>query len=217
VWRSFTLDDRLDVAVAGIQTAEQVEDLTRLGDGMPDVAQIVGEALELGAVVSDAHVALLNAAELRLVVDGALQFVVAEEGLDITPESECRGVRLVDDVEHRLLDGGVEPIDDAMVNLTPLGRALCQRRRIAHMVGDAEFPKNRIKETTPLAIVGIFEFKENRDMGAYVYSLDGGCRNRLREVEIILGIGGCGGSHGGGRRRCGSCGERINKRGSVGH
>jgi hypothetical protein len=79
----FALDDGLDVAVARVQAAEQVEHLTGLGDGVPNVAQVVGEALELGAVLVDAQVALLNAAELDFVEDSALKFVVAEQGFDV--------------------------------------------------------------------------------------------------------------------------------------
>jgi hypothetical protein len=102
------------MAVPRTEAAEEVENLTGLGDGMADVAQIIGEALELGAVVVDAQVTLLDAAELRLEVDSTLELVVAEERLDVAPEGERRGVRLVDDVEDGLLDGVVEPIDDAI-------------------------------------------------------------------------------------------------------
>jgi hypothetical protein len=45
---------------------------------VPDVTQIVAEALELGVVLVDAHVTLLNVAELGFVKDSSLKFVVAE-------------------------------------------------------------------------------------------------------------------------------------------
>jgi hypothetical protein len=44
-------DHQLDVAVPGIEVAEEVEHLTWLGDGVADVAQLIGDPLQLGAVV----------------------------------------------------------------------------------------------------------------------------------------------------------------------
>ena len=78
-------DHRLDVAVARVEAMEEVEDLARFGDRMADVPQLVGEALELGAVVVDGHVALLHGAELGLEEDGALQLVVAEQAFNGVP------------------------------------------------------------------------------------------------------------------------------------
>ena len=49
----FGFDYRLDMAVFGMETTKEVEDLVWLGDRIANVAQIVGEVLELGAVVSD--------------------------------------------------------------------------------------------------------------------------------------------------------------------
>jgi hypothetical protein len=60
------LDRRLEVAVFRIQAAQQVKDLARLGDGEADIAQAIGKGLELGAVIVDAQVALLDGAELSL-------------------------------------------------------------------------------------------------------------------------------------------------------
>jgi hypothetical protein len=78
MWQGFSLDDGLDMAVARVQAAERVKHLTGLGDRVPDVTQIVAEALELGVVLVDAHVTLLNVAELGFVKDSSLKFVVAE-------------------------------------------------------------------------------------------------------------------------------------------
>ena len=60
--RGFGLDYRLYVAVFGMETTKKIENLAGLGDGVVDVAQIVSEAFELGAVLADGHVALLDAA-----------------------------------------------------------------------------------------------------------------------------------------------------------
>jgi hypothetical protein len=166
----------LNMAVPRTEAAEEVENLTGLGDGMADVTQIVGEALELGAVVVDAQVALLDAAELRLEVDSMLELVVAEERLDVAPEGERRGVRLVDDVEDGLLDGVVEPIDDAMIDLAPLRRTLRQWRRGADVVGNPELAKNGLKEIAPLAVIGVVELKEDGHMRTDVHRLENGSK-----------------------------------------
>ena len=52
-------DHRLDVAIARIKAAKKIEHLARLGDGMADVAQLIHDPLQLGAVVVHGHVALL--------------------------------------------------------------------------------------------------------------------------------------------------------------
>lgn len=106
VGRRFTLNDRLHTAIPGIEAAEQIEGLTWLGDGMPNVEEIVSEALELGAVLGDAQITLLEAAEFGLEEDRVLEFIIAEESLNVTPQGERRGARFVDNVENRLLDGG---------------------------------------------------------------------------------------------------------------
>jgi hypothetical protein len=181
----------LNMAVPRTEAAEEVENLTGLGDGMADVTQIVGEALELGAVVVDAQVALLDAAELRLEVDSMLELVVAEERLDVAPEGERRGVRLVDDVEDGLLDGVVEPIDDAMIDLAPLRRTLRQWRRGADVVGNPELAENGLEETAPPAVIGVIgvvKLKEDRDMRTDVHRLENGSRDRLRGIEFLVGI-----------------------------
>ena len=65
-------DHRLEMTIAWAETPEQVEDLARLGDGVADVAKLIGEAFELGAAVVDGHVTLMKVAQLRLEVGGAL-------------------------------------------------------------------------------------------------------------------------------------------------
>jgi hypothetical protein len=93
--------------------------LAWLGDGVADVAQVVGELLELVVVVRDGQIPLDNIAELNFEKNGALQFVVAEEVLDVRPNGEGRSIGLVDEVEDILGDGCVDPVGDAAVDLLP--------------------------------------------------------------------------------------------------
>jgi hypothetical protein len=94
----------------------------------------------------------------------------------------------VDDVEDGLLDGVVEPIDDAMIDLAPLRRTLRQWRRGTDVVGNPELAKNGLKETAPLAVIGVVELNEDGDMRTDVHRLENGSRNRLRGIEFLVGI-----------------------------
>ena len=102
-------------------------------DGMADVAQVVGEALELG------------------------------------------DVGLVDDVEDGLGDGGVDPIDDAVVDHAPFGGALRHRCWSPNMVLQPELPEDGVQEGAPLGVVGFLKVEDDGDVGADVHRLkDGG-------------------------------------------
>ena len=83
VRRALGGDHRLDVAILGIQPAEKVEHSARLRDGLPNVTELVGEALEGGAVLINGGVALHDGAQFGLEVDGTVQLVVEEETLDV--------------------------------------------------------------------------------------------------------------------------------------
>ena len=83
VRRALGDDHRLDVAILGIQPAEKVEHLARLRDGLPNVTELVGEALEGGAVLVNGGIALHDGAQFGLEVDGTVQLVVEEETLDV--------------------------------------------------------------------------------------------------------------------------------------
>ena len=146
-------DHQLDVAVLGIEPAEEIKHLARFRDGLSNVAELVGNALEGGAVLVNAGVALRDGVQLGLEVDGAGHLVVAEEPLDVAQEDERGETRLVDDVEDALVDGGVDPVDDCLVDLPPFGVALSDGRCRADEVIEAEFPEDRLKEASPLRIV----------------------------------------------------------------
>lgn len=201
-------DHRLDVAVRRVQPAEEIEDLARLGDGVTDVAKRVGELLEASAVLADRHVALMKGTELSFDVDRALEFVVTKETFDVVPDEVRRGTRLVDDVKHILGDGVVDPVHDAVVEHVPLGVAVIQRWRRAHMSLEAEFAEDRVEGAAPLAVVGFSDVKENRYMRPDVDSLNNSSGGRLRSVDgEIAGRAGGVARRGHGERR-----ERMWKR-----
>jgi hypothetical protein len=134
-------EHRLDVAVLGVQSAEEVQHLAGLGDGMTNVAQFVGELLQLGAVGVDAEIALDDAAEVSLMDDSTVHLVVAEETFDVRPDGECRGIGLVDEVEDALVDGCVEPVDNGVVDLTPFGVAIGKGRQRTNVAEGLNLPR----------------------------------------------------------------------------
>jgi hypothetical protein len=64
-------DVRDRVMVLTVEAADQMENLLPLRDGLAEVAELVGEALEAGAVLHDGHVALDDGVVLRVDVHGA--------------------------------------------------------------------------------------------------------------------------------------------------
>ena len=111
--RRLRRDHWLDVAKLGVEAAKKIEHLARLGDGVVDVAQLVGDPFEFGAVVVDGQVALHHGTQLDLEVDDALHFIVLEEPLDGVPEGECVVAVAADNVEESFGYGGEYPVDDA--------------------------------------------------------------------------------------------------------
>ena len=75
---------------------------------------------ESAAILTDVHVPLVETVELLLDVDGVLEAVVEELPSDRRPGGVRTGTSLVDITPDLLGDGGVEPGDDAGVDLKPL-------------------------------------------------------------------------------------------------
>jgi hypothetical protein len=171
-----------------IEAAEEVQNLTRLGDGVADDAEAVGELLQLVAVVEDGEFPLNNIAEFSFKKHGPLQFVVAEQALDVGPHCEGRGLRLVDEIEDTLGDGVVDPIDDATVDLTPLGVAVSDRRRRTNMGNKAGFAENRVEKAAPLAVIGVGEVELDGNVIANVHRLDDGKGSMLQRIKEKIGV-----------------------------
>jgi hypothetical protein len=146
VWRELGGDDRLDVAVLGVQSAKEVEHLAGLGDGLSEITKAISEGLQAGGVVGDGQVALLQGAELGFEVDGTLQLVVTEEALDVVPDGVGGGMWLVDNVEDAFVDRCVEPVDDAVLVLEPLGIAVGGRRRREDMRPETNLLRTELKK-----------------------------------------------------------------------
>jgi hypothetical protein len=113
-------DDQLDVTVTRVEATKEIQHLARLGDEVADVTKLIGEALELGAVVVDREVVLLCGTQFGLKVDRAVYLVVEEEALIGVSQGESGEARPTNNVEDGLGDSGGDPVDDTGVNHAPL-------------------------------------------------------------------------------------------------
>jgi hypothetical protein len=190
---------------------------------MANVAELISEALELGAVGVDRKIALLYRAKFCLEKNSTLKLIVTEVSFDIRPEGEGSDVWFMDEVEDISGDSGVDPVYQTTVDLTPLAVALGSRRRRANVVFQAKFAEDGVEAAAPLAVVGGGVVEDDGDVVADVDRLNDGSRGWLRRSSVVvLVVGGRsrGGSHGsgcrgdrGGRR---GGGEGIQERGSFG-
>jgi hypothetical protein len=76
--------------------------LTWLGDGLANVTKVVGERLELSAVVDDGEITLVEVVKLGFIEDDTLQLIVVVEGMDGHLEGEGTSLLLglADDAQH---------------------------------------------------------------------------------------------------------------------
>jgi hypothetical protein len=135
-------------------------------------------------VVRDGEITLHLTVVLSLKENRVLHFIVAEEALNVRPDGEGGQVRLVDEVEDTLGDGGVDPVGEGVINL-PLRVAVVDGRHRVDLVDEAEFAENRVEEAPPLTVIGIKEVKMKRNMVPDVHLIENGKRTRLGRIEEI--------------------------------
>ena len=87
-----------------------------------------------------------------------------KEALDVRPKGERGGARLVDDVEDVLVDSGIQPVDDAAVDLAPFGIALRHGCRSLDDVVEAKLAEDGVEAAPPLAVVGVEEIEKDGDV-----------------------------------------------------
>jgi hypothetical protein len=126
----------------------------------------------MGAVLSHGEITLLKSTKLGLQVDSTLEFVVTEEAFG-------GGARLVDDVEDRLAECGVDPIGDAEIGLAPVDVALRHGWRRGDMRLETELAEDRVEEAVPLAVVGVGEIEKDGDVRVDVHLLHNSGGSRL--------------------------------------
>jgi hypothetical protein len=188
-----------DVAVLGVEAAQHVDHHAGVGDWFADVAQCVGETLELRAILRDGEISLSEAVELLLRLCCAMTHVAEELLLDGAPCSVRRVTRLDDDLKDIGGDRGVEPGDDGCVDLHPCDVILLEVdvEGAVDVVEEAELVVRDVEEGTSCGIVRGIEIKDHGNMVLDVDELrsGGGDRFRLRRTERIGEIGASGRRH----------------------
>lgn len=185
-------DGRAEVVV---EAAEGVDDEGMISDGGADMVEGVRQLLETASVLGDRHVTLVQTVELLLRVDGALEAVVEEEAGDARPDGIRREPWLVNRIHDVLGHGGVQPRDDAGIDLHPLGV-------VAHEDGvdgavDVVEEDELFEEGAPLAKVRGLRFKRHGNVRLDVDHGDRRSGGWIRK-RGSKGIGG--GAGGGGTR-----------------
>jgi hypothetical protein len=104
----------------------------------------------------------------------ALELVVMEEVRDGRPKCErVHLAPLMDNVQDLRRTGGVHPVDNALVNLVPVGIAVDDRSQSRDMHVEAELVEGGVKEHAPVGEVRIVELQHDWNMGMDVDRLDG--------------------------------------------
>jgi hypothetical protein len=136
----------------------------------------------MAAVLADGHVALEQAVELLLGVDGTLEAIVEELAGDGGPGDVGGGARFLDITPDVLGHRGVEPGNNARVHLQPF-RIIDHGGRIdgaVDVVDKTELFEGKLEEGSPLAKIPIVRVEGDRDVATDVKEDDGGGRGRHR-------------------------------------
>ena len=118
-----------------METAQHVQHLVAVGDGLAEIGEAIGDVFEASEVREDGGGPLVDAAELCDEEDSLVLAVLQEQSGDGAPELFSRGVTLVDEPKDLGADAVVQPGDDEGIVLEPVG----SRRawRIGDVVVDA--------------------------------------------------------------------------------
>ena len=104
-----------------------------------------------------------------------MEAVVEEEADDVGPDVVGGGAGVVQNIHERLGDGGVQPRDDAGVDLEPLGIVLHEDdvEGAIDVAGEGEFLEGEFEEHAPLPEVGLIHVEGDRDMAVDVQEGNG--------------------------------------------
>jgi len=184
-----------------LRPTKHVEDLARLANWLPDIAQSVSKLLQPAGVGGDIHVALNETPKLCLEVDNAVEFLVPELIVDGSPDGVRRGLGRAYDGANVLGHGVVQPTEDALVCHGPLRvTAVGDGGRREEVRSEPKLADESVKEAAPLGVVGLSEIE-----------LDGNVRldaHRLQNCRRQRGDGGGWGVIDGGGRGGGTTGVR---------
>jgi hypothetical protein len=104
-----------------VETPNDVEDEGAVGDGLAEVAEVLGLALVEPAIIGDREVTLTEGAKIGVGVQGARGLIPEELGLDGEPDVASRGAVLGDGVGEVVGDGAEEPCAHHAIHPHPVG------------------------------------------------------------------------------------------------
>jgi hypothetical protein len=154
-------EDADGVAELGVEPAECVDDEFLISDGVADILECVGQFLELAAIIGNTELTLVQAVEVLQRVYGTLHGIVEEQATDRHPEGVRRCAALEHHVTNVLGHGEVDPRDDAVIDLGPLGivDASLGVDRAVNVIEDAELAERQLEEGTPGGVVRVFQIQ----------------------------------------------------------
>jgi hypothetical protein len=125
--------------------------------------QIVGEDFQLGAVVVDGHVTLIQIAELGLVEDDTLEFIVVEEVVDGRPQREGVSLALlIDNLQDLARASGEDPVNNALIDLLPIAITLDEGRGYRDVAVEPKLAERGVEEHAPVGVVGLVSSRVTR-------------------------------------------------------
>jgi hypothetical protein len=140
--------------------------------GLTDVAQSIREAFEFARVGCDVHVSLNQVAKLSFKVDGTVELIIAELGMDGAPDFVGEGFGGAHDGADIFGHGVVKPAADAVISHGPVGIvAICGGGCDSEVGGEPKLANEGVKELSPFGIVGLRETKFDGNMMADIDGL----------------------------------------------
>jgi hypothetical protein len=174
-----------------------------------EVLKLVGDGLEVMAVVVQGEIALESTEEFLLQEDDPLELVVGEETIDLCPHRTSVITIVNDGLEDVWRDGEEEPADDGGVDRHPVTVALHGEEvdGVVDVVTEVVLTEEEVEVHLPwmVVIVGAGKLDGNVVGDGDVTELGGGRRRGVggggRGEGIAGGRDGGHGGGGGGRRR----------------
>jgi hypothetical protein len=105
-----------------VEAPNDVEDESAVGDGLAEVAEVLGLALVEPAIIGDGEVTLTEGAKVGVGVQGARGLIPEELGLDGELDVASRGAMLGDGVGEVVGDGAEEPGAHHAIHPHPVDR-----------------------------------------------------------------------------------------------
>jgi hypothetical protein len=157
-----------------VQAMQRIDDHGRIRHWVADVAQHVGEVLEVAEVVVDGELALVHTMELLEGIDDALIGVVQEETTNGVQDDVGNRLRHLDHL-HEAGGKCIQPGNNALIDLQPFG-VVSHGRGVdgaIDVIDQPELAKSGVEEGAPSRECGVAVVEGDCHMSADIDVLDG--------------------------------------------